>query len=149
MGGGSSWFQGLMGAFGGIGGALGHMNSISPGATAAILGAGGGFVGLYANGGYTGSGGRNEPAGVVHRGEYVFDAASTSRIGISNLEAMRRMPGYADGGPVAANRNLGSANSNRPGVKIVNVMDPRVVGDYLATPDGEQVVMNVMRRLGK
>ncbi len=151
MGGGSSWFQGLMGAFGGIGGALGHMNSISPGATAAIMGAGGGFVGLYDQGGYTGAGGRYEPAGVVHRGEFVFDAASTSRIGVSTLDAMRRMPGFAEGGYVAANRNMGHSNSNRPdsSFKIINVMDPRVVGDYLATPEGEQIVMNVMRRMGK
>ncbi|ACL58773.1 phage tail length tape measure family protein [Methylobacterium nodulans] len=55
----------------------------------------------FATGGYTGPGGRYEPAGIVHRGEYVFDAASVSRIGVSTLEAMRAgLRGYADGGYV-------------------------------------------------
>jgi phage-related minor tail protein len=33
-------------------------------------------------GGYTGSGGKYEPAGVVHRGEFVFTKEATSRIGV-------------------------------------------------------------------
>lgn len=43
----------------------------------------------FATGGYTGSGGKYQPAGVVHKGEYVFDQAATNRIGVSNLEALR------------------------------------------------------------
>lgn len=43
----------------------------------------------YATGGYTGDGGINDIAGVVHGREYVFDAASTARIGVGNLEAIR------------------------------------------------------------
>lgn len=70
----------------------------------------GGFLGSlfkvlgFADGGYTGAGGKYQPAGVVHAGEYVFDANATKRIGVGNLEAMRRaaqMPGYADGGFVS------------------------------------------------
>lgn len=78
---------------------------------AALLGSGplgdggGGIIGAvskgvgFAEGGYTGDGGKHDPAGVVHRGEYVFDKAATSRIGVRNLEAMRRgTKGYAEGG---------------------------------------------------
>ncbi|KQP52999.1 phage tail length tape measure family protein [Methylobacterium sp. Leaf106] len=55
----------------------------------------------FANGGFTGSGGRNEVAGPVHKGEYVFDAAATARIGVASLEAMRtNRRGWADGGYV-------------------------------------------------
>ncbi|HCT9308228.1 phage tail length tape measure family protein [Citrobacter koseri] len=43
----------------------------------------------FANGGYTGPGGKYQPAGIVHKGEYVFDQAATNRIGVSNLEALR------------------------------------------------------------
>ncbi|MCS4271220.1 MULTISPECIES: phage tail length tape measure family protein [Raoultella] len=43
----------------------------------------------FAAGGYTGPGGKYQPAGVVHKGEYIFDQASTNRIGVSNLEALR------------------------------------------------------------
>ncbi|HBQ2318106.1 TPA: phage tail length tape measure family protein [Klebsiella pneumoniae] len=43
----------------------------------------------FASGGYTGPGGKYQPAGIVHKGEYVFDQASTNRIGMSQLEALR------------------------------------------------------------
>ncbi len=43
----------------------------------------------FASGGYTGPGSKYQPAGIVHKGEYVFDQASTNRIGVSQLEALR------------------------------------------------------------
>lgn len=43
----------------------------------------------FASGGYTGPGGKYQPAGIVHKGEYVFDQESTNRIGVSQLEALR------------------------------------------------------------
>ncbi|HDY5004682.1 phage tail length tape measure family protein [Klebsiella pneumoniae] len=43
----------------------------------------------FASGGYTGPGGKYQPAGIVHKGEYVFDQASTNRIGVSQFEALR------------------------------------------------------------
>lgn len=52
----------------------------------------------FAGGGYTGSGGKYEPAGVVHRGEFVFTQEATNRIGVGNLYKMMR--GYATGGLV-------------------------------------------------
>lgn len=44
--------------------------------------------GGYAEGGYTGEGGKFEPAGVVHKGEYVMTKEAVNRIGIHNLDAM-------------------------------------------------------------
>lgn len=66
----------------------------------------------FADGGYTGPGGKNEPAGVVHKGEYVMDAETTKRIGVKNL---RRMQGYASGGLVGAPRmpSLGGSKASR------------------------------------
>lgn len=52
----------------------------------------------FDGGGYTGSGGKYEPAGIVHRGEFVFTKEATSRISVSNL--YRMMKGYATGGLV-------------------------------------------------
>ncbi|HBR2030490.1 TPA: phage tail length tape measure family protein [Klebsiella quasipneumoniae subsp. quasipneumoniae] len=43
----------------------------------------------FSSGGYTGPGGKYQSAGIVHKGEYVFDQASTNRIGVSQLEALR------------------------------------------------------------
>lgn len=58
-------------------------------------------LGAYDRGGYTGAGGKFDPAGIVHRGEYVFDAEATRRIGVGTLDRLRRLPGYAVGGFVA------------------------------------------------
>jgi len=30
--------------------------------------------------------------------------------------------------------------------RIINVLDPAIVGDYLATPAGERAIVNVIRR---
>ncbi|MDO5632201.1 MAG: hypothetical protein Q4G22_10225 [Paracoccus sp. (in: a-proteobacteria)] len=56
----------------------------------------------FSDGGFTGTGGILEPAGIVHRGEYVFSADAVKRIGVRNLEAMHSAAsrGYAQGGPV-------------------------------------------------
>ena len=43
----------------------------------------------FKSGGYTGDGNPNTEAGVVHKGEYVFDAKATRRLGKANLEALR------------------------------------------------------------
>jgi phage-related minor tail protein len=44
--------------------------------------------------------GKYQPAGVVHKGEYVFDADATRRIGVKNLERLRQ--GFAEGGFVGS-----------------------------------------------
>ncbi|WP_165937877.1 phage tail length tape measure family protein [Methylobacterium segetis] len=119
----------------------------------------GSFFPKFADGGYTGTGGRLEPAGVVHRGEYVFDAAAVRRIGLAPLEAMRAgLRGYETGGYVGgwtradmAAARAPAANGNAPAYEapiIVNttgqpaqtqtVQDPRgprdvtVIGKMIA-----------------
>ncbi|WPD00398.1 phage tail tape measure protein [Proteus terrae] len=61
----------------------------------------GSFLG-FAEGGYTGGGGKYDPAGVVHKGEFVFTKEATQRLGVDNLyrlmDAGKR--GYASGGHV-------------------------------------------------
>ncbi|MFN6817183.1 phage tail tape measure protein, partial [Proteus mirabilis] len=61
----------------------------------------GNFFG-FASGGYTGDGGKHDPAGVVHKGEFVFTKEATQRLGLDNLyrlmDAGKR--GYASGGHV-------------------------------------------------
>jgi hypothetical protein len=55
----------------------------------------------FAEGGYTGSGGKYEPAGVVHKGEYVMSAEAVRRAGVGNLEVLhRQLKGYSSGGLV-------------------------------------------------
>ena len=53
----------------------------------------------FQQGGYTGNMGISDVAGVVHGREFVFDADATARIGVQNLEAIRR----GQQAPAAAN----------------------------------------------
>ncbi|WP_422507123.1 phage tail tape measure protein [Stenotrophomonas sp. GZD-301] len=57
----------------------------------------------FSSGGYTGDGGKFEPAGVVHKGEVVWSQADIARAGgVGIVEAMRKgLRGYTDGGAVA------------------------------------------------
>jgi len=95
---------------------------LGQGPLASLFGGGGaGFGGLlgglfgFAGGGYTGNGGRNQPKGVVHGGEFVFSKAATQRAGVGNLNALHRnLKGYADGGLVAPTLpNMGGGGSSR------------------------------------
>jgi tape measure domain-containing protein len=54
----------------------------------AIAGIAASTVSGFKSGGYTGDGDPNAEAGVVHRGEYVFDAKATRRLGVDNLRAI-------------------------------------------------------------
>ncbi|KXN62402.1 phage tail tape measure protein [Escherichia coli] len=86
---------GIVGSIGSaMGGAFGGGASASTGT--AIQAAAANFH--FATGGFTGTGGKYEPAGIVHRGEFVFTKEATSRIGVGNLYSLMR--GYAEGGYV-------------------------------------------------
>lgn len=89
-------------------------------------GSGGGITGVigsigsslgFANGGYTGNGGKYQAAGTVHKGEFVFTKEATSRIGVKNLYKLMR--GYANGGVVGG--PSGYANGGLVGGTNVSV----------------------------
>lgn len=85
-GGGGGFLSGLFGLFGG-GFSSGVMANMGTG------------TGLWAEGGYTGPGGKHQVAGFVHKGEVVWSQDDIRRAGgLGVVEAMRR--GYADGGVV-------------------------------------------------
>lgn len=70
----------------------------------------------FADGGYTGSGGKYEPAGIVHRGEYVLPQEVVKAIGVKQLDTLRSRytrsaPGrgsYATGGVVRQTLSSGA-----------------------------------------
>ena len=69
----------------------------------------------FAVGGYTGPGGRLEPAGVVHKGEVVWSQADIARWGgVRTVEAMRRWRGYDKGGIVGGigGHDLGTSHGD-------------------------------------
>lgn len=111
----------------------------------------------FMSGGYTGNMARDEVAGVVHGKEFVMDAEATSRIGVGNLEALQRgAAGVRQNSASAATAPVSGAGGGSTDVaggagttvnmRNINVLDPALVGEYLATPDGEQVFINTMRR---
>jgi hypothetical protein len=133
----------LSGLFGGMGGGIfGKLFGIGGGAFPPAP------VGLYDRGGYTGDGGKLEPAGVVHRGEYVMSKAATSRIGIANLEAMHRgalrgsfdTGGYAGNAPAIRRPDLKATNSNAPTAPAQNITisAPVTVNASGGTPEQNQ-----------
>ncbi|WP_194206808.1 phage tail tape measure protein [Superficieibacter sp. 1612_C1] len=88
----------------------------------------GGYIPEFDSGGYTGDGGKYQPKGVVHGGEFVFTKEATSALGVDNLYAiMRNAQGYADGGVVGRASRYGlsggaGAASTAPVIKTtVNV----------------------------
>jgi tape measure domain-containing protein len=116
--------------------------------------AGAGFM----TGGYTGDGGRNQVAGAVHGREYVLDAAATSRVGVDDLNALRRGAATvqrpdseaAGAGQRVSTTPAANANAAAAGAvlnnKIVNVIDPALFGDYMSSPEGETSIVNVISR---
>ncbi|HEA8761358.1 TPA: phage tail tape measure protein, partial [Escherichia coli] len=101
---------GIVGSIGSaIGGAAGGGSSASGGT--AIQAAAAKFH--FATGGFTGTGGKYEPAGIVHRGEFVFTKEATSRIGVGNL--YRLMRGYATGGYVGTPGSMADSRSQASG----------------------------------
>lgn len=79
----------------------------------------------YDGGGFTGAGGKYDPAGIVHKGEFVFTKEATDRIGVSNLYSL--MKGYADGGVVSPGATVFSSGVNRAsgnGNTVFNISAP-------------------------
>jgi phage host-nuclease inhibitor protein Gam len=80
--------------------------------------------GGFSGGGFTGAGGKYEPAGIVHRGEYVIPKKDVNqRTGLPYADAMGRLqrgasgPGYANGGFVRG----GAGN---PGIAQIGSLGP-------------------------
>ncbi|UUQ68969.1 phage tail tape measure protein [Enterobacter hormaechei subsp. xiangfangensis] len=79
----------------------------------------GGAVPEFDTGGYTGDGGKYQPKGVVHGGEFVFTKEATSALGVGNLYSlMRSAQGYANGGYVGHAPMYGFQSSSAGGVSI-------------------------------
>mgnify|MGYP000008092908 CR=1 FL=1 len=88
----------------------------------------------YADGGYTGDGGKYQPAGIVHKGEFVMSKEATNRIGVGSLTRM--LKGYADGGLVGSAPLAGAGSGG--GQVNINIKNE-------AGGDGYQATANVKK----
>lgn len=100
----------------------------------------------FADGGYTGAGGKYEPAGIVHKGEYVFSQEDVQRIGLNNLEMMHRGADAITQAGVNNTRTSQPAGNSGSTVSIVNMVDPDMLKAYLSTPDGQKAIINTIKR---
>lgn len=113
----------------------------------------------FADGGYTGDGGKYQPKGIVHAGEYVIKAAQVRRYGMGIFDALNqgRYPhapirqvhapraGYAEGGLVGA---MGSPTVNNR-FRFINVLDVKSIGEALVSSGWlEREVVNVINTNG-
>lgn len=88
---------------------------------------------MYSSGGYTGNGGKYQPMGIVHGGEYVMTKEATSRLGVATLNALN----YGKQALIAGGLGIGLATAapiqvdNRPPISarpsISQTMQPMAV----------------------
>jgi phage-related minor tail protein len=125
--------------------------------------------GGFARGGYTGDGGKYEPAGVVHRGEHVTRSEVVRQPGAmaflddfnrNGMRALDAWRGYAGGGLVGAPLALPApagvpatfepatpaAQGGVRSARIVNLLDKSVFDDWAATPSFERLIVNTIGR---
>ncbi|MBK8667806.1 MAG: hypothetical protein IPN21_18450 [Burkholderiales bacterium] len=109
---GISWnLQAMRGQYGGVGNQFIWVKSVNRDQ---------GTWSMFAEGGYTGHGGRYEPAGVVHRGEGVLSQSDIRALGgPAGFESLRRSlkRGYADGGLVTPVPFIAARPGSDPEVK--------------------------------
>ena len=97
----------------------------------------------YATGGYTGNGGKYQPMGIVHGGEYVMTKEATNRLGIATLNALN----YGKQALIAGGLGIGLASAapiqvdNRPPISarpsISQTMQPMAVNITINAQAGQ------------
>lgn len=116
---------------------------------------GGGFGGMFAallgglfgfsEGGWTGSGTKHQPAGIVHADEYVFSKRATRALGVRNLNAMHeaaKRGAFAEGGytgpdtPTLSTGFAGSVSATQS--QVISISAPITVNGSAGTPEQNQ-----------
>ncbi|PWB13349.1 hypothetical protein DCO44_14400 [Acinetobacter sp. AM] len=122
----------------------------------------------YANGGFTGYGGKYEPAGIVHRGEGVLTQEEIAALGgPAGFFALRQSikNGFADGGlaldaPKVLNMQSSKMNGYREQasqsqkqvidnqLRVIMVKNEDEAKEFLYSPDGQKAFLYHMKRTG-
>lgn len=148
---GGGFFSSLLGGVGKLFGGVSPTSSFwAPNTTLGSV-----LVNGYDDGGYTGPGGKYQPAGVVHAGEIVWSQQDIARAGgVSTVEAMRLgRRGYAEGGyassiaPVYAGVSqkaaTSSANDNSRSTSSADAPSLTIIVD---NPRGDRDIENAIDR---
>lgn len=105
---------------------------------AAVVAAMAAFGG-FREGGFTGNIPTNQIAGVVHGGEYVFDAASVQRLGIPALESLRS-------GDIATRGEPSGAPASSTHINIAAMSDRSEARKWAESTEGEAWFLDMSRR---
>uniref|UniRef100_UPI0034D51749 phage tail tape measure protein n=1 Tax=Proteus columbae TaxID=1987580 RepID=UPI0034D51749 len=99
----------------------------------------------HAYGGYTGHGGKFEPKGIVHGGEFVFTKEATAKLGVGNLyRLMHAAQGYASGGFVGAVAGRIPVTP-QPTLARAGGVQMTVVNHITVTGNGDAVLAQAMK----
>lgn len=99
----------------------------------------------HAYGGYTGHGGKFEPKGIVHGGEFVFTKEATAKLGVGNLyRLMYAAQGYASGGFVGAVAGRIPVTP-QPTLARAGGVQMTVVNHITVTGNGDAVLAQAMK----
>ncbi|HEK2789095.1 TPA: phage tail tape measure protein [Proteus mirabilis] len=99
----------------------------------------------HAYGGYTGHGGKFEPKGIVHGGEFVFTKEATAKLGVGNLyRLMHAAQGYASGGFVGAVAGQIPVTP-QPTLARAGGVQMTVVNHITVTGNGDAVLAQAMK----
>ncbi|MDG6856604.1 phage tail tape measure protein [Glaesserella parasuis] len=101
----------------------------------------------FAQGGYTGNGGKYEPKGIVHGGEYVMTKEATSRIGVANLNHLN----YGGVAGMAALASTVALAQPMPAVKVDNrpLIAPTQIQRQTPPPVNQSVNITVNATAGQ
>ncbi|MDT8895788.1 hypothetical protein RSO41_14110 [Halomonas sp. I1] len=136
----------------------GPLANVISGSIGSFFGGGaiqGGFTSLidtgasFAQGGYTGAGGKHDIAGVVHRGEYVMPKEVVEQPGmLPALEQLKNTRGYLQGGLVGGSSSSASALGSNVFVSIHTDSDTQVSRQESRRPDGSrQLDLYITRKI--
>lgn len=112
-------------------------------------------AGSFAGGGFTGSGGKYEPAGIVHRGEVVIPAETVNKLGVGHFASYfgGSLPGYSAGGFVQpfVPPSVGSAAKATSGANNVfsfaEIKTRNELRDFLSK-EGTGIIIDRLNRRG-
>jgi hypothetical protein len=100
-------------------------------------------MGGFAEGGFTGAGAKMEPAGVVHRGEFVVPADRVSEFGVGFFESIRQ-GSLTPADTASATPSAGTGGEGKP-VTIILVDSRNEARQWVESAEGQARIVEIVR----
>ncbi|MDG4947405.1 hypothetical protein NYR72_01915 [Actinobacillus equuli subsp. haemolyticus] len=106
----------------------------------------------FSSGGFTGVGGKYDPAGIVHKGEYVMTKEATSRLGVGMLDSLnygnasgQESPIFSNYQPLSQQAGAGNNATSHHSGNITVHFNPTIQVGNNASGDIKEQVMQALR----